>query len=129
LKLWLEGSDKAGLADTFIGQLPGAPDGLSQSLKKIVAKVSSPLGKLAPHPSLRQLVGSLLVPCWLPQLSKLLMGSTAAIQVDDHGEVLQVLLNPKSESLHSISVVTEIQGDLFFGSFNGNYVSVMKVND
>jgi sugar lactone lactonase YvrE len=130
LRLWLKG-EKVGQVETFIGQLPGAPDGLSRSSKTtnavwigIVAK-ASPLGQLAPYPGLRQLVGSLLVP-WLPQLSKLLMGSTAAIQVDDQGQVLQVLLDPKSETLASISGVTEYKGALFFGSLNGNYVSVMK---
>jgi sugar lactone lactonase YvrE len=134
LRLWLQG-DKVGQVETFIGQLPGAPDGLSRSTQNpntfwigIVAK-ASPLGKLAPHPRLRQLAGSLLVP-WLPQLSKLLMGSTAAMQVDgEQGQVVQVLVDPKSESLQSISGVTEFQGALFFGSLNGNYVSVMKVKD
>jgi sugar lactone lactonase YvrE len=132
LRLWLHGA-KAGQVDTFIGQLPGAPDGLSRSNNHavwigIVAK-ASPLGKLAPYPRLRQLIGGLIIVPWLPQLSKLLMGSTAAIQVDDHGNVLQVLVDPKSETLQSISGVTEYQGALFFGSLNGNYVSVMKVND
>jgi hypothetical protein len=131
LKLWLDDGDKP--VETFIGRLPGAPDGLSRSASNdnnfwvcLVANVS-PLGKLAPYPFLRNLIGNLLIPL-LPKISAKLMGSTAALKVSAQGEVLKVLLDPTSETLRSISGVTEHKGAVFFGSLSGDYVSVWKTD-
>lgn len=138
LRLWLRdsgGGKKAGDVETFVGQLPGAPDGLSRSELDpeafwicLVAEIS-PLGKLAPYPLVRHVLGSILVPL-LPKLSKVLMGSTAAIKVKQQdGELIQTFLDTTSKVLKSISGIKEYGGALFFGSLNGNFVSVLQVDD
>lgn len=139
LKLWLEGSKK-GTTETFVGQLPGAPDGLSRSSHWydnnrdtywvcLVAK-ASPLAYLAPYPKLRKIAAHLILPL-LPKIASKILGSTAALKVDVNGKVVRAYVDSESSTLQTISGVTETQeGDaVFFGSLSGNYVSKMALKD
>ena len=135
LKLWLQGQQQ-GTSETFVGQLPGAPDGVSRSDKTkdsywicLVAK-ASPLAYLAPYPRLRQIAAHLILPL-LPRIASKILGSTAALKVDPKGNVVRAYVDSTSSTLQTISGITETNdGDVvFFGSLSGNYVSRMNLEE
>ena len=129
LRHWLKGP-KAGSTDTFVGQLPGAPDGMARASDggfwvSLVAKVS-PLGMLAPYPQIRQLVARLLVPI-LPIVGPKMLGLTAALHVDADGYVVESFVDPTSSTIKTISSAAEFDGKLMLGSLSGNYISVVDL--
>lgn len=125
-RLWLK-EPKTGMADVFIDNLPGFPDGLSSngSGKFWVALVTprqAVFDKVLPHPFLRKVIyrlPKLLQPA--PERYSFVLG------LDTQGRVVENLQNGSSDCYAQIANVVEHDGKLYFGSIGEDTVGVYSL--
>ncbi|DBA67844.1 TPA: putative alkaloid biosynthetic cluster [Trebouxia sp. C0005] len=121
-KYWLKGPKK-GQMEVWISNLPGFPDGISQSEDGnywvAMAGPNQPFVKALPYRFLR------FIFAWLPKLG--LRPATKVygmvIKISPEGKVLDHLMDTDGSVVNFISAVTEHNGRLFFGNVAGDYVS------
>lgn len=121
LRVWLTGS-KAGIAEVFIENLPGFPDGISSNGKDkfwvaLVTPRNKVLDSVLPHPFLRKMIS---------KLPKLLQPKpqrySFVIALDSNGHVVENLQDPSANCFAEIANVVERNGTLYFGSIGENSI-------
>ncbi len=125
-RYWLKG-DKAGTSDIFIDNLPGMPDGVSANRKGVfwvaMATPRKPLIDWAhPRPWFKNMLAGLPRFLW-PKPTK--YGLVLAL--NEQGEVIQSLHDPKGET---VSVITSVQQDgdeLLLGTLTNRWIGRMPV--
>ena len=127
LRHWLTGSRK-GETDILVDSLPGLPDGITRRpgggfWLALPARLSPLLKVLAPYPTLRQLVGHVIVPAF-PLIAK---PWGAVLRLDETGAVAEALYDTKGSHVATVSAATEHDGHLYLGNLNGDFVSVLKL--
>lgn len=126
IRKWLK-SDKE---EDFISNLPGAPDGITQSSDgnywiSLVAPIS-PLLKFIGSPQSRYIMSILQFDL---DISKYFLKQWGCvIKVSADGAILDVLIDQTGSIVSSISSVTEHDGKLFFGNLGGSFVSVYDLS-
>lgn len=123
---------KRGQTETLIDKLPGFPDGISRSSDgnywlPLVAPLSPLLRTLGWGDAARHAVARLLT---TESVTKRVVKSWGCVlKVSPEGEVLATLMDPRGETLSTVSSVTEHDGRLFLGNLKGDFVSVVSLKD
>ncbi|TVU37942.1 hypothetical protein EJB05_11287 [Eragrostis curvula] len=127
-KVWLKG-EKSGQAETFIDNLPGAPDnirlGSDGSFWIALVPVRSPWLDVVYRWTLtRRVVASFPA---LLEWSKATAKGAMVAQVSEDGEILRLLDDSEGKVINFVTSVTEYNGDLFLGSVATKFVGKLSL--
>jgi len=123
-RYWIAGPEK-GTHELFADTLPGHIDGISLGSNGNfwVALMNHDRGALTPllgkFPSIRPFIAKFfrqVLPHVVPKLG-------AVLELNQDGEVVRGLYDPKGEKIHSITSVIEHNGKLYLGGFR-NFIGV-----
>ncbi|XP_062189546.1 protein STRICTOSIDINE SYNTHASE-LIKE 4-like [Phragmites australis] len=128
MKVWLKG-EKAGMAETFIDNLPGAPDnirlGSDGSFWIALIQLRSPRLDLINRWSLtKRIVASFPA---LIEWSKATAKGAMVAQVSEDGKIIRLLDDSEGKVINFITSVTEFNGDLFLGSLSTNFIGKLSL--
>lgn len=125
-RFWLKG-DKAGTHDVFMDNLPGFPDGISQSGRgtfwiALATLRNADADNLHPYPAIKNLVAK-LPEALRPKPAR--YGLVA--EVDEAGNPLRSLHDPEGRVAYMVTSAQEHEGHLYLGSIANNAVIRIKL--
>lgn len=120
-RYWLSGP-KAGTSDIFVDNLPGFPDGISADRKgtfwlALFTVRNSLMDTIHPYPFLKNLLSKLPPPLW-PKPEP--YGFVLAL--DEEGNIIKNLQDPRGKYLWEITSVQEYEGSLYLGSLHNDRI-------
>lgn len=125
-RYWLKG-EKAGTHDIFMDNLPGFPDGISQSGRgtfwiALATLRNADADNLHPHPALKNLVAK------LPEALRPKPARYGLVtEVDESGKPLRSLHDPAGQVAYMVTSAQEHEGHLYLGSIANNAVIRVKL--
>lgn len=125
-RYWLKG-EKAGTHDIFIDNLPGFPDGISESGRgtfwiALATLRNTDADAMHPHPFVKNLIAK-LPDALHPQPAKYGL----IVEVDENGTPLRSLHDPDAKVAWMVTSVQEHEGYLYLGSISNNAVVRLKL--
>jgi sugar lactone lactonase YvrE len=125
-RYWINGP-MAGQSDVFLDNLPGFPDGISQSGRgtfwvALPTTRNAVADAIHPHPILKNLVAK------LPAFAQPKPAPYGLIlEVDEQGRVIRSLHDPGGRRVSFITSVQERGGTLYLGSLTGQGIGVLPL--
>jgi len=127
LRYWLTG-DKAGKSEVFINNLPGFPDGLSYNDNGIFWMAmftirNDIMDRMHPNTFIKSLLSKLPRFLWPKPYPYGLV-----LALNEQGEIIKSLHDPKAETIYEITAVFEQDGYLYMGFLHRNYCARYKLS-